>query len=269
MNSKTPLGVGSFAAVFKGIDKKTKEERAVKVVDLKKLQAKSHYAESEMRILMLLQSAKHPSLVNLYGSFKLNESYVALVLEMCELGDLSSYMAQQPNKRVSEGTAKKLMQDLAMGLRFLKSKNIIHRDLKPQNLLLTKKNGTLWLKLADFGFAKELGAFDQMLTSMVGSPMYVAPELWRSQPYTTKSDLWSVGVIFFEVCFGYYLYFAKTLPDLMKLVENQEVRYPRQLVSEFSPECMSLMKKLLQKDPMKRIEWDDYLNDPWLELGSR
>ena len=203
-----PIGFGSFGTVYEGVDKETKMVRAVKVVDTQKIHALSHYAETEMKIMMRLQSANHPSLVNMYGCYKLGEHSVALVLEFCELGDLGSFMKRQPKMRVHEGMAKQLMQDIAFGLNFLKSNNIIHRDLKPQNLLLAKKNRKLCLKLADFGFAKDLGDYDQMLKSFVGSPLYLAPEVWDCHMYTTKSDLWSVGVIFYEIIFG----FTCTLP---------------------------------------------------------
>uniref|UniRef100_A0A7S4L4E5 Protein kinase domain-containing protein n=2 Tax=Paramoeba aestuarina TaxID=180227 RepID=A0A7S4L4E5_9EUKA len=267
---KRPLGHGSFASVYEGIDKKTKEQRAIKIVDLKKLQTKSHYAESEMKIMMRLQASKHPSVVGMHKAFKVNEESMALVLEFCDQGDLSSYVDQQEGKRLPEEKAKKLMQDLALGLSFLRSKNIIHRDLKPQNLLLKSCPSGLALKLADFGFAKELEDFsNEVIPSLVGSPMYLAPELWNREGYTTQSDLWSVGVILYEVIFGHYLYFAKSIPALVQLVKTKDVEFPPDLIDSVSPECLDLIRGLLRKDPEERLSWDKYLGHPWLDLETR
>ena len=268
---KRPLGHGSFASVYEGYDKQTNERRAIKVVDLKKLQAKSDYAESEMKIMMRLQARKHPSLVGMYKAFRVNEESVALVLEYCDKGDLSSYVDAQPNKRLPESMAKKLMQDLALGLSFLRSKNIIHRDLKPQNLLMKSHPRGLVLKIADFGFAKELSDFNEVIPSLVGSPMYLAPELWKKEGYTTQSDLWSVGVILFEIIFGHYLYFAKSVPQLVHLVKTKDVEsaFPADLVNTISPECLDLIRGLLKKDPEERFTWDKYLSHPWLDLETR
>ena len=266
---KRPLGHGSFAAVYEGIDPKTKQRRAIKIIDLKKLQTKSHYAESEMKIMMVLQASKHPSVVGMYKAFKVNDASVALVLEFCDQGDLSSYVDQQEGKKLSEEMAKKLMQDLALGLSFLRSKNIIHRDLKPQNLLLKNCSRGLALKLADFGFAKELEDFNEVIPSLVGSPMYLAPELWNREGYTTQSDLWSVGVILYEIIFGHYLYFSKTIPGLINLVKNKDVEFPPGLGESVSPECLDLIRGLLQKDPEERLSWDKYLSHPWLDLDTR
>lgn len=78
------------------------------------------------------------------------------------------------------------------GAKYLHSNGIIHRDLKPANILV--KNGVC--KISDFGFAKNLGN-DYVLKSIVGTPLYMSPQLLKGLKYTAKSDLWSIGLIYY------------------------------------------------------------------------
>jgi len=265
------LGHGSFAAVYEAIDTRTGDKRAIKIMDLKKLRGKSHYAETEVKIMQTLQSSRHPNLLHLYETIPFDQWTVAIIMELCTEGTLSSYLKKFPGKRLDEDHAKPLMQDLASCLGLLKSRNIIHRDLKPDNFLLTisPTTGETLLKLADFGFAKQLSEFDESLPSIVGTPIYLAPEIWRHLPYTTKADLWSVGVIFFEMLVGSTVFYSRTIPELQKMVAEREVRIPSFLQHTCSDACLDLLKGLLQKDPDRRISWDDFLNHPWLDLKSR
>lgn len=95
---------------------------------------------------------------------------------------------------------------LAAGLKYLHARGIIHRDLKPANILIT---GNLLLKIADFGFARKSNTID-LYTSLVGTPLYMAPEVYKSN-YSSKCDIWSAGVIFYEMLtgtdFSYFSFF--------------------------------------------------------------
>ncbi len=78
-------------------------------------------------------------------------------------------------------------------------KNILHRDLKPSNILLHNEV----LKVADFGFCKGLSDAEDLTQTMVGSPIYMAPEVLKGNTYNLKADIWSIGVVLFEMLFGY------------------------------------------------------------------
>jgi serine/threonine-protein kinase ULK/ATG1 len=102
-------------------------------------------------------------------------------------------------KRFKEDEAFDVIRQIICGFAQLVHERIVHRDLKPANILI--HDGVF--KIADFGFAKYVDNFgSQMLKSCVGSPIYMAPQLLERTPYTTKCDIWSIGIIFYEMLFG-------------------------------------------------------------------
>lgn len=88
--------------------------------------------------------------------------------------------------------------ETAIGLKFMYERKLIHRDIKPQNLLLTSHNDDAILKIADFGFARQLTS-TSLAETLCGSPLYMAPEILQHQPYDAKADLWSVGTVLYEM----------------------------------------------------------------------
>ena len=113
-----------------------------------------------------------------------------------EHGDLSKFLRKRPLK---EKYCKKYLRQLSNALKYLLQNNIVHRDLKPQNILMSNNNNII---ITDFGFARKINE-DLLFTTLCGSPMYMAPEIFNKQAYNNKSDLWSVGIILFEMLSGY------------------------------------------------------------------
>ncbi len=121
-----------------------------------------------------------------------------LVMEYCEQ-DLAKYLKKN---KCDEKTAIFILKQLVLGFRELVNQGIIHRDLKPANILVNSKGE---FKLADFGFAKFVDHYDsKLLYSIVGTPLYMSPQILNKSQYTTKSDIWSLGFIFYEMLTGTY-----------------------------------------------------------------
>lgn len=107
--------------------------------------------------------------------------------------------------------------------------NILHRDIKPSNILF--KEGVL--KLADFGFCKELQQDNDLTQTMVGSPIYMAPEVLKGQPYDSRADIWSLGVILYEMLFKQCPYEENSIPKLISLIDSHYLSFPdKPIVSE-------------------------------------
>ena len=101
--------------------------------------------------------------------------------------------------------------------------NILHRDLKPSNILLHNDV----IKLADFGFCKSLSSENDLTKTMVGSPIYMAPEILFGKDYGTKAEIWSLGCVLFELLFGECPFEERTIPKLMNRIEESEVKMYR------------------------------------------
>jgi serine/threonine-protein kinase ULK2 len=100
----------------------------------------------------------------------------------------------------------------------------MHRDFKLANIL--KHNGNI--KIADFGFAKLLGK-DDWTTTMLGSPLNMAPEVLNGQEYDSKADIWSIGTVFYEIMFGKPPYTASNMVDLIKNIKSKPLEIPRKI----------------------------------------
>jgi serine/threonine-protein kinase ULK/ATG1 len=192
--SRERLGRGSSATVYLGYHKKSGIEVAVKkfelAVDNDKILKR---AEREIQIL---QSLSHPNIIKLYEIVRdrVNRD-IYLFLEYCPHGSLRSFLGK--GGYLEEKQGHQIMKQLSDALKHLYERNIYHRDLKPQNLLLSRNYN---LKVIDFGFAtlNTRASFRRLC----GSPMYMAPEIIRSGFYDRRSDLWSIGIILYEILFG-------------------------------------------------------------------
>ena len=186
-----------------------------------------------------------------------------LFLGNCGGGDFSSYLKRQPGRKLSEAKTRHWMTHLKNGLQFLNKQKILHRDLKPQNLLLsTKDEDTAVLKLADFGFARFIQS-QSMIETVCGTPLYMAPEILRSEKYALNSDLWSVGCIVYQCLVGRAPFVVKTHFELIMRLEKEEAQMPQDIRLQISTECYDLIMKLLDKNRNTRISWEQYFNHPW------
>ncbi len=251
---KKRIGKGGFSNIYKAFDKKNQRMVAIKEICLDTL---SKYKESIKRETKIMKNLNHPNIVRLYDTIIDDTTdNIYLVLEYFSRGDFSKFLKKRPLK---EKYAKKYLKQLSSGLKYLLENKIIHRDLKPQNILVTNLGD---IKISDFGFARYFDN-DMVIQTICGSPLYMAPEIMKNKKYDLKSDLWSVGIILFEMLVGHAPFKAKNIFDLMKQIEKNDVKIPRD--TKISDDCKDLLLKLLQKDPEKRITWPQFFTHPWLD----
>ncbi|ONM34597.1 Serine/threonine-protein kinase TIO [Zea mays] len=133
--------------------------------------------------------------------------------------------------------------------------------MKPQNILIGK--GSI-VKLCDFGFARAMSANTVVLRSIKGTPLYMAPELVREQPYNHTADLWSLGVILYELFVGQPPFYTNSVYALIRHIVKDPVKYPDNMSTNFK----SFLKGLLNKVPQSRLTWPALLEHPFVKDDS-
>uniref|UniRef100_A0A0D9XYY0 non-specific serine/threonine protein kinase n=1 Tax=Leersia perrieri TaxID=77586 RepID=A0A0D9XYY0_9ORYZ len=229
------VGEGSFGKVYKGRRKYTRQTVAMKFI-LKhgKTDKDIHNLRQEIEILRKL---KHENIIEMIDSFETPQEF-CVVTEFAQ-GELFEVL--EDDKCLPEEQVQAIAKQLVKALHYLHSNRIIHRDMKPQNILIGK--GSV-VKLCDFGFARAMSANTVVLRSIKGTPLYMAPELVREQPYNHTADLWSLGVILYELFVGQPPFYTNSVYALIRHIVKDPVKYPENMTSHFK----SFLKGLLNKD---------------------
>lgn len=162
---------------------------------------------------------------------------------------------------LKEEEALVVFRQLLEAFKELNKNNIMHRDLKPDNIFFSEGK----VKLGDFGFCKMLEM--NMAQTMLGSPIYMAPEILKEEIYTLKADIWSLGVVLFEMLFGYCPFESSSISQLINVIKDTELKIPKEL-NPISDQCETLINKMLVKDQFKRIEWVDLFDFKISEEGQ-
>ena len=194
-NSIDVLGQGYTGSVFKGtLITDPKQRFAIKVIDLKKFQKPDSLALVEKEI-EIHQKLKHPNIINCLDIYK-SQGHYFIMTEYCPHGDLDELLKMQ--KIVHEDVALKIMKQVIEAYKYIMGKNIIHRDLKPANIM---RFGSVW-KIGDFGFATYCTEDFILDKTNLGTPLYMPPESLFYSKYSAKTDIFSLGVIFYEMLTG-------------------------------------------------------------------
>ncbi|XP_023874179.2 serine/threonine-protein kinase ATG1c isoform X2 [Quercus suber] len=252
------IGSGSFSVVWHARHRVHGTEVAIKEIATGRLNKKLQ--ESLMSEIFILKRINHSNIIRLHDIIEV-PGKIHLVLEYCRGGDLSVYL--QRHGRVPEAIAKQFMLQLAAGLQILRDNNLIHRDLKPQNLLLSTNNNNSTLKIADFGFARSLQPRG-LAETLCGSPLYMAPEIMQLQKYDAKADLWSVGAILFQLVTGKTPFTGNNQIQLLQnIMRSTELHFPLD-ITDLSSDCKDLCQKLLRRNPVERLTFEEFFNHPFL-----
>ncbi|KAL0222416.1 hypothetical protein RCL1_002270 [Eukaryota sp. TZLM3-RCL] len=247
------LGRGAFSHVFHGKSKHTGQEVAIKVID-KKIAKAHNLVHRIINEIELHSRLEHPNIIELY-SFSEDKSSFYIFLEYCNHGNLYSYLNN--NKRLSETTVRLLGSQLVDALSYLHSHNIVHRDLKLSNVLLQSTNGTLSLKIGDFGLALLLNEHEGEADTICGTINYLAPEVHSHLPYGKPSDRWSLGCLLYAMLTGKLPFNFSNTNNITQ--DSFIVSFP----SFLSNSAKDLLKKLLIIEPDRRISLSEVLRHPF------
>lgn len=214
------LGAGATGVVFKGCDLQLDHQTvAIKILYPHLVQGAASIAQFKREVL-ITQRLSHPCIVQTYRFLQTAEGNAALVMEHVEGDSLRSRLENHPQGLPVDELIGILFA-VACGLDFSHSLGVLHRDLKPDNILVAAGGIA---KIADFGLAQNLRGGDQLRQGTVGTPYYMAPELFHGAVSDASSDVYSFGVMAFELASGRLPYRSQSLFELA--VAHREAALP-------------------------------------------
>ena len=251
---KKSIGRGSFSKVYYGYHKESLQKVAVKKILFSKLSddLKSRII-SEINILTKIDNI---NIMKLYN-YKFDGDYILLITEYCEDGDLSKWI-NKPNK--SNVEILDIFIQIIAGIKYLQDNNIIHRDIKPQNILLDNNI----IKICDFGFSTMYKTHMDMFSTICGTPLYMCPEVLNMKKYTIKSEIWSLGILFYIIIYNSHPYGnLSSIEDYKEKINNEIIYQPINLfeVSECNEQLISIIKSMLAIDYEARPNIDTILHN--------
>eukprot|EP00548_Thalassiothrix_antarctica_P002992 CAMPEP_0194145314 /NCGR_PEP_ID=MMETSP0152-20130528/16685_1 /TAXON_ID=1049557 /ORGANISM="Thalassiothrix antarctica, Strain L6-D1" /LENGTH=755 /DNA_ID=CAMNT_0038845491 /DNA_START=211 /DNA_END=2478 /DNA_ORIENTATION=+ len=260
------LGQGAFSDVFLGIEKRTGEKVAVKLIHRDFTDDESF--KRELRAMQyILQYGGHPHICSLHDWFQDKDSY-HVVVDFVSGGEMFDHLIK--NGAYSEADAARLLREVASALAFLHGIGVIHSDLKPENIMLSTESASdSAVKLVDFGSAEIPGA-EPSPSSF--TPAYAPPEAFDMKGATKASaDMWAVGVILYIMLIGKHPFALKGCTDDDDL-ENRIRTNSRppplrnsRVTKHVSDSAKDLLERLMERDPAKRMNAAEMLQHPWVQ----
>ncbi|CAI9104374.1 OLC1v1003032C1 [Oldenlandia corymbosa var. corymbosa] len=257
------VGRGHFGYTCSAIAKKGElknQKVAVKVVPKDKMTTAIAVEDVRREVKILRALTKHSNLVQFYDAFE-DEINVYIVMELCEGGELLDRILARGGK-YSEDEAKVVMAQILDVAAFCHLQGVVHRDLKPENFLYTSKDESSQLKVIDFGLSDFVRP-DEKLNDIVGSAYYVAPEVLH-RSYGSEADVWSIGVIAYILLCGSRPFWARTESGIFRAVLKADPSFDEAPWPSLSVEAKDFVKRLLHKDPRKRMTAAQALSHPWI-----
>ena len=269
------IGEGSYGVVYKAEDKNNKNSLvAIKQISKMRIHSNAYLIEALQKELYIMRLLSDENSVKLIEDFETEDKY-NLVMELCDSDlDIELKKRKSENKLgFNELQVLTIMNQFNAIFKKMQKEHVIHRDLKLKNIMIKydKKveNIGFILKLSDFGFSKVINEGDITGTNL-GSPATKAPEIMKGSDYNAKADLWSIGVIMYQLFFDQLPFPARTARELKEAIfRSRGVRLPIGKEDSMTQICFDLIEQLLQKDPNKRIEFEDYFNHKFFSEEHR
>ncbi|XP_045907607.1 death-associated protein kinase 3 [Micropterus dolomieu] len=261
------LGSGQFAIVRKCKEKSSGVEYAAKFIKKRRLSSSRRGVSREEieREVNILREIQHSNIITLHDIFE-NKTDVILILELVSGGELFDFLAEKES--LTEEEATQFLKQILDGVQYLHSKRIAHFDLKPENIMLLDKNvPNPRIKLIDFGIAHQIKEGNEF-KNIFGTPEFVAPEIVNYEPLGLEADMWSIGVITYILLSGASPFLGETKQETLTNISAVNYDFDEEYFSNTSELAKDFIRRLLVKDPKKRMTIDDSLEHPWIKVST-
>ncbi|XP_020222848.1 phosphoenolpyruvate carboxylase kinase 1 isoform X2 [Cajanus cajan] len=251
------IGRGRFGTVFRCSSADSGDSYAVKSIDKAAITAAGDPLDAqclltEAKIVELL--SPHPHIVSLHALYE-DETHLHMVLDLC-------YESEFHHSVMPEAAAASVMWQLMQAVAHCHRLGVAHRDIKPDNILFDEDSR---LKLADLGSA-ELFSEGQPMSGVVGTPHYVAPEVLAGRDYNEKVDVWSAGVVFYQLLVGFAPFRGDSPVEIFEAVVRGNLRFPTRVFSAVSAAAKDLLRRMLCRDVSRRFSAEQVLRHPWFSI---
>ncbi|KAJ3091911.1 Serine/threonine-protein kinase ulk3 [Quaeritorhiza haematococci] len=231
-------------------------EVAIKTIPRAKLRKSQSVEEKVVQEVAILKRLRHQNVVR-FVDLEWDSQFVYIVMEYCQLGNLREHLAKKRNRRLQEQEARGFLRQLSAGLYFLWSRGLVHRDLKIDDEARRGRGGAATDEKAP-------------LTERIGTLLYMAPEILKDRKYDGRCDLWSVGVIFYELLVGYPPFHgASSLDHLFAQILSpnpESLSLPQSVSTTVSQPAQNLITGLLTRNPEKRIPFREFFANSYIDL---
>ncbi|XP_023591612.1 death-associated protein kinase 1 [Trichechus manatus latirostris] len=258
------LGSGQFAVVKKCREKSTGLQYAAKFIKKRRTKSSRRGVSREdiEREVSILKEIQHPNVITLHEVYE-NKTDVILILELVAGGELFDFLAEKES--LTEEEATEFLKQILSGVYYLHSLQIAHFDLKPENIMLLDRNVPKpRIKIIDFGLAHKID-FGNEFKNIFGTPEFVAPEIVNYEPLGLEADMWSVGVITYILLSGASPFLGDTKQETLANVSAVNYEFEEEYFSNTSALAKDFIRRLLVKDPKKRMTIQDSLQHPWIK----